>query len=501
MARHKHTLSNYRLLTGNMGLLYPIGLTEVLPGDAFQHSTNVFMRFSPMAAPIMHPITVRVHHFFVPHRLTWKEAENGGWEEFITGGPNLTNAAAIPKVTTTGNAGDLFDYFGVPPVSGLEISALPIRAYNMIYNEFYRDQDLVTLVGEDGPIVKRIAWQKDYFTDARPWAQKGPSVTLPLGDSAPVKGIGMLTTASLPWNDALVEVKEAGGAGTADMTYLTATDLGTAAHMYAEEDQDNPGYPNIFADLSLAEGVDINEFRRAFALQRFAEARARYGSRYTEYLRYLGVRPADARLQRPEYLGGGKARVSTSEVLQTANETGAELDRFGVGDLYGHGVASMRSNAYRRQFDEHGYCITLLSVRPKAIYQQSTPRTFLRRNKEDFWQKELEQIGQQEIWGGEVYAETADTDTELYATFGYQDRYREYKEEASRVCGEYRTLLNYWHLARDFGTRPALNQTFTDCVPSDRIFNVQDQHKLRIAAQHHLVARRLVRKSGASKIL
>lgn len=235
----------------------------------------------------------------------------------------------------------------------------------------------------------------------------------------------------------------------------------------------------------------------------FAEARARYGSRYTEYLRYLGIRPRDSRLQRPEYLGGGKVRVSTSEVLQTTNTVGGqpEDERFGVGDLYGHGVAHIRSNRYRRTFDEHGYCMTLLSVRPKAMYLQGTPRTFLRRNREDFWQRELQQIGHQEIWGGEIYSEDGDGETEQYATFGYADRYREYKEEKSRVAGEYRDVLNYWHLAREFAERPVLNQSFSDCDPSLRIFNVQNQDTLWIAVNHSLVARRLVTSSGASKIL
>ncbi len=257
--------------------------------------------------------------------------------------------------------------------------------------------------------------------------------------------------------------------------------------------------PDLKADLSAAQGVDINTFRRAFALQRYAEARARYGSRYTEYLRYLGVNPSDARLQRPEYLGGGRARVNMSEVLQTANVVTGENERFGVGDLYGHGVASMRSNAYRRTFEEHGYCMTLLSVRPKVIWTDGIERTWLRLNKEDFWQKELEHIGQQEVWGGEVFVD--DNTTDLHTTFGYQDRYREYREQQARIAGEFRNILDYWHLARDFAVAPVLNESFVECTPSKRIFNVQDQDTLWIAAQHRLVARRLVGRAGVSKIM
>jgi len=356
--RHKHTLSHYRLLTGDMGRLYPVGLVEVLPKDTFQHSTSLFMRFSPMAAPIMHPVTVRMHHFFVPHRLVWPESEGGGWEQFITSGPDGTDVQEVPTEATTGTAGDLYDYYGLPQVANLEVSALPIRGLNLIYNEWYRDQDLALVRDQAEKTVPLVSWEKDYLTTARPWAQKGPAITLPLGTQAPVKGIGKLTTTY-----ALADqpVNEADGVPKLyDSAVLIGDSASSDEHVLIEENPDLPGFPNIFADLSASEAVPINEFRKAFALQRYAEARARYGSRYTEYLKYLGCNPRDSRLQRPEFLAGGKARVNTSEVLQTANE--AATDRYGVGDMYGHGVAAMRSNNYRRTFDEHGYVHTLVSV-------------------------------------------------------------------------------------------------------------------------------------------
>ena len=211
------------------------------------------------------------------------------------------------------------------------------------------------------------------------------------------------------------------------------------------------------------------------------------------------MNPSDSRLQRPEYLGGGRAQVAISEVLQTANE--AASDRFGVGDLYGHGVASMRSNAYRRHFNEHGYQMSLLSVRPKAMYTQGAERHWLRRDREEFWQRELEHIGQQAVFNGEVFLDSTPTAAEMYATFGFQDRYKEYREVESKVAGEFRTTLNYWHLAREFASQPVLNQSFSDCNPSKRIFNVQNQHTLWIAAQHKLIARRLVSRSAAGRIM
>ncbi len=493
MARNKHNLSNYRLLTGDMGKLYPIGLTEVLPGDAFQHSTSLFMRFSPMAAPVMHPVSVRVHHFFVPHRLVWKAGEGGGWEEFITSGADGTDAQTVPTQNTTGTAKDLFDYYGLPQESGAPVSSLPFRGFNMIYNEWFRDQDLVSERAQGNVVVPFIAWEKDYFSTARPWTQKGGAVTLPLGEKAPVRGIGV--TSATAFAQGATGIKDSASDPTVDGDW-SASDTDVRLHGAGSGAGD---LLDVYADLSASTGVDILEFRKAFALQRYAEARAKYGSRYVEYLRYLGVNPSDQRLNRPEYLGGGRAQVAVSEVLQTANE--AASDRFGVGDLYGHGVASMRSNAYRRHFNEHGYVHSLVSVRPKAMYNQGIEWHWLRRDREEFWQKELQHIGQQEVWNGELWVDATPTVAEMYAIFGYQDRYREYRECGSKVVSEFRDVLDYWHLARDFSAQPVLNQSFNDCDPSKRIFNVQNQDTLWIAAQHKLVARRLVSRNAEGRVL
>jgi len=478
-----------------MGFLYPVGLVEVLPKDAFQHSTSVFMRFSPMAAPVMHPVTVRIHHMFVPHRLTWPESEGGGWEQFITGGPTNSDVQTVPTFVSAGVPGELTDYFNLPNVAGAVVSELPIRAFNLCFNEYYRDQDLVTERLANDVKVPKISWEKDYLTTARPFSQKGPAITLPLGDTAPIKGMGVINSAFDSVSLSVIEAK--GGRGA--QTYakgINISDASANSQVGVEEDPLNAGFPNLYADLSNAQGVEINEFRRAFALQRFAEARAKYGSRYTEYLRYLGVRSSDARLQRPEYLGGGKVKVNISEVLQTADD--ASSRSFGVGDMYGHGVAYMRSNAYRRSFEEHGYVLSFLSVRPKAMYLNGITRTWLRRDREEFWQRELEQIGQQEVWTGEVFSDGVASD---HLTFGYQDRYSEYKREPNRVSSEFKTVLDYWHLGRDFSSLPVLNNSFVECDPSKRIFNEQTQDALWIAVQHSLVARRLVRAGSASRIL
>lgn len=500
MRRSKHSLSHYRLLTCDMAQLVPVAVYDVLPGDTIQQASSCLLRMSPLLAPIMHPITVRLHHWFVPYRLLW-----AGWEEFITGGADGEGGSSgeFPFIDAGAGfaAGSLADYFGIPPsVADTEVSALPFRAYNLIFNEFYRDQDLVTAravpttSGADAtsPVtVATVAWEKDYFTAARPWPQKGPDVTLPLGTVAPVSGLGVGNSANT--TNAPFSAKDSVSAGqTWNNTYQSGTN--TLALRALGQDQ----LPDVYADLSAATAVSVNTVREAFGLQRFQEARAMYGSRYTEYLKYLGVTPADARLQRPEYLGGGKQTIATSEVLQTAPDTAAgDSEATGVGVMRGHGIAAMRSRRLRRFIPEHGVVITLLSVRPRAMYVDGVHRMWSKRTKEDYFQPELERIGQQEIRAEEVFADAADPD----AVFGYGDRYDEYRHHPSQVSGEFRTTLNFWHLARDFAAEPTLNSSFVTCDPSTRIFASAATDSLWIMVNHSIQARRPVGRPGVGRIL
>lgn len=496
MKRSKFSLSYYRLFSCDMGELVPIGLTEVLPGDSVQHATSLLTRVSPLNAPVMHPVHVRIHHWFVPHRLVWED-----WENFITGGPDGMDASVFPTITFDSGVavGSLGDYLGVPTgINNIEVSALPFRAYALIFNEWYRDQDLVSKLAIDltsgadtttSTALQMVAWEKDYFTSARPWTQKGPEVTIPLTGDAPVKGIGVddQTYGFSPGT-----IYESGG--TSSTAYASAKQLnntGTSNDTFIREDPNNSGFPGIYADLSGVSAANINELRLAFALQRWEEARARWGSRYVEYLRYLGVRSSDQRLQRPEYLAGGKNTIQFSEVVQTAEGSDP------VGELRGHGIAATRSNRYRRFFEEHGYVLSFLSVLPKTIYVQGLPRTWNRRTKEDFWQRELQHIGQQEILNKELYADHSSPN----GTFGYQDRYDEYRRQESSVAGEFRTTqLDFWHMARIFAAEPTLNASFVTSNPTKRINAVQTNDVLWCMARHSIQARRQVAASGRSFI-
>lgn len=503
--RQPFNLSNYKLTSADMGKLVPIGSVEVLPGDTFQHSTSILLRVSPLVTPVMHPVVVRVHHWFVPHRLVWTD-----WENFITGGPDGLNASTFPTIVFNNAAvGSLADYFDVPTAvaSNRSISALPFRGYATIFNEWYRDEDLVTALTVDktdgvdsttNTTLQSIAWEKDRFTSARLTTQKGSAVTLPLGSRAPVKGIGKFDSTFLSASQA---VRETDGSTP---TYANASQMDNSSddnRFYVEEGGGAGGgiddFPNIYADLSGATAADINDIRMAFAIQRYKEARLRYGSRYTEYLRCLGVRSSDARLQRPEYLGGGKQTIQFSEVMQTGPTTSGTPGT-GVGILKGHGIASVRSNAYRRFFEEHGYVISLMSVRPKSIYGNGIPKHLLRTTKEDFWQKELQHVGQAEVYNQEVYSgDTGPTDI-----FGYQDRYDEYRREESRISGEFRSAaLNTWHLARIFAGDVTLNASFVTCDPAEsRILQSTSTDSLQVMAYHNLRARRLVAPVGSSHI-
>lgn len=487
MKRSKFSLSHYKLLSCDMGELVPCGLTEVLPGDSMQQATSLLVRVSPMVAPVMHPVHVKVHHWFVPHRLVWQD-----FEPFITGGPDGLNASVFPTITLNPAVGSLADYLGVPTGASLAVSALPFRGYALIWNEWYRDQDLDTPLvvsrasGVDSTTntaLQNVRWEKDYFTTARPAPQKGAAVSMPLGSQAAVKYSPAFSGTDLSPNQWVVA--RADGAGSAVIGRGTAAGVDTGL-LGANQRS------NLYADLTSATAATINQLREAFAIQRYRENRMRYGSRYVEYLAQLGVKSSDGRLDRPEYLAGGKQVIQFSEVLQTSpNQTG----EIGVGDLAGHGIGAVRSNRYRKYFEEHGYVFSFLSVLPKTMYAQGVSRTWNRRIKEDFFQPELQHVGQQPILNKEIYAASGTPD----GTFGWQDRYDEYRRAESGIAGEFRSTLDYWHMARIFGSAPALNSSFVASNPTKRINQVTTADVLWIMANHSIQARRIVSAVGTPR--
>lgn len=475
MKRNKFSLSHYLLASMNQGELVPVGMFEVLPGDSVQMSTSALVRASPLVAPVMHPVHTRIHHWFVPYRILWDD-----WEDFITGGPDGNDASVRPYFNMNGSiaAGSLANYLGVPvgTYSNLQISALPFRAYSLIFNEWYRDQDLVTerplslasgLDSTTSSAIAKVAWEKDYFTSARPWEQKGDGVPVPVST---VPGQGLVRSAA---NGLLISgtLNSNGGAG-------------------GELQSGVGGTTGAYYDPNGTYAINVNDLRESLALQRYQEARARFGSRYTEYLRYLGVKSSDARLQRPEYLGGGKQTIQFSEVLQTAEGTNP------VGMMRGHGIGAMRSNRWRRFFEEHGVVLTLMSTKPRTMYMQAMHRGWFRETKEDYWQKELEHIGQQEVYQREVYAMGSGPT----GVFGYQDRYDEYRRCESRVAGEFADTLKYWHMARDLSSEPTLNASFVESNPTTRVYASTSTDQLYVMAQHSIQARRMVAKTGSSFI-
>lgn len=501
--RSKFSLSNYKLLSMKMGYVVPVNLTEVLPGDSIQQSTGVFMRLAPMVAPVMHPVHMTVQHFFVPTRLLW-----GDFEDFITGGPDGADVSVPPSVTVTPEQSSLADYLGLPLGKALTVSALPFRAYDLIWNEYFRDQDLqqeLPISLESGAdtttslTLQRPAWQRDYFTTARPWPQKGPAVTVPVD-------MGSAGMPTLTFSGSLADRSVSGPFaptpnGVQNQNATLVSEYGKPIWAVSSgKDVEITGLTGLNVNNGAVSGtidykpgqagigsISVNSLREAMSLQRFQEKRALFGSRYEDYLRYLGVRPQDSRLQLPEYLGGTSQTIQFSEVLQTGGDA--------VGQMYGHGISAMRSKRMRRFIPEHGYIMSLLYVRPIPVYAQGVERLWHRETKEDYWQREFEHIGQQEVLNQEVYADGTEADT---GVFGYQNRYDEYRRGVNSIAGEFRTTQDYWHMARIFANRPALNADFVMSNPTDRIFQATEQQsdQLYCMVQNNIIARRLVSRNG-----
>ena len=400
--------------------------------------------------------------------------------------------------------GSLGDYLGLPTettanpdggkfTSATPINALPFAAYNKIYNDYYRDENLVTPLDEevsDGANsleafnkLQNRAWQHDYFTSALPWTQKGPEATIPLGTSAPVN---LIDTPVQP-----MRINDLNGASV----YNTALAAGNNQQLSATPSTTRQLVvdPNgqLEADLSTATAASINDLRRAFRLQEWLERNARGGSRYIEIIMsHFGVRSSDSRLQRPEFLGGSSTPVTISEVLQNSDDSAQTTPQ---GNMAGHGLSVGSSDNVNYRCEEHGFIIGIMSVMPKSAYQQGIPKQFSKFDKFDYYWPSFANIGEQAIQNQELYFDESDSKNE--DTFGYTPRYAEYKYIPSSVHGEMKGNLDFWHMGRIFANRPILNESFIECDGSgddiDRIWAVEDApENLYVYLHNNIKARR-----------
>jgi len=452
------------------GKLIPFYIDEALPGDTFNVNTQTFGRLATPLTPVMDNMYLDTHYFAVPVRLIWENFQKFMGEQ---ANPDDTTDYIVPQLVDDANTGfaenSIEDYMGLPiaaQATGLSVSAFWHRAYNLIWNEWFRDQNLqdsVPVPTGDGPdnlsdgdyTLLRRGKRHDYFTSALPWPQKGPGIELPLGTTAPITSTGDLKFNSGS-NEITVaaftsfpqSIRQAVGATVSDTTPLT----------YAS---------GLEADLTGATASTINSLRQAFQLQRLAEKDARGGTRYTEIVKsHFNVTSPDARLQRPEFLGGSTSQVNVTPVAATASGSDFVSSSSYLGQTAGYGTVASSNDGFTKSFTEHSVIIGLVSARADLTYQQGVNRMFSRRTKYDFYWPTLAHLGEQEVLNKEIYAQGTSEDDE---TFGYQERWAEYRYYPSKITGRLRSdaalSLDVWHLSQDFANKPQLNSTFIEDNP------------------------------------
>lgn len=476
--------------TMDSGYLIPFFVDEVLPGDTFNFSATVFGRLTTPLVPFMDNLHADTFFFFIPNRLVWDnwvkmngEQKNPGDSISYTT-PQMVSPAGGYAVES------LYDYLGLPTVGVLGAgntishSSLPLRAYNLVWNEWFRDENLqnsVVVDVDDGPdspsdyVLLRRGKRKDYFTSCLPFAQKGAAVLLPLGTKAPISGLGVVPATPSSTTGGTIKDSTTTAAG---VVYPYSVSTGASSmFMRVAGSSGGPGtIPDVYADLSQATAATVNQLRQSFQIQKLLERDARGGTRYSELLQaHFGVKPQDYRLQRPEYLGGGSTPVTVNPIAQT-QATGASGTTTPLGQLAAMGTVLAR-NGFNYSALEHGHILGLVSIRADLNYQQGLRRMWSRLTRYDYYMPEFAMLGEQAVLNKEIYARGDANDS---LVFGYQERWAEYRYFPSLITGQFRSTaastLDIWHLAQKFTALPTLNATFIqDDPPVDRVIAVPSQ--------------------------